>query len=154
MAKLSLLPNETQKDVPTQLQQIFMALNDTQNWAGKILTQRLIDYTDAAASTAFTATSYQPMTGYTFQITNSNPLCIISFNLYLTGNGSVGIFVNDALVREMPFDHGTNKINMFLSDEEQLTVGTNSISIKMKVLAGTVTKNQGLNIVQITSFNS
>lgn len=154
MAKLNILPNELLKDQSTQNQQIFMALNDTQSWSNKILSQRLIDFSDTATNTAYTSTNYIDMTGYTFQFNNQNPLCAIIFNLYLSGAGSIGIFVANSLIREIAFDHGASKINLSITDIEQFAVGSNNLSLKIKATTGTITKNQGFNIVQLIAVNS
>lgn len=154
MSKLSILPNELQKDQSTQNQQVFMALNDTLSWSNKILSQRLIDFTDTATSTAYTATSYQDMFGYSFQFSNTNPLCILVFNINLSGSGSIGLFVGDQLLREIPFNFGSNQTYMSITNMEQFAVGSNNLSIKIKASTGTVTKNAGFNTVQLLCVNS
>jgi hypothetical protein len=160
MSQLSILPNEITKTQDVQNQQIFMALNDTSNWANNSLTQIITDYTEPQGPSDETtsSTSYTNMNNFSHIAQVRNPLCLVSFNFALKGVGLVGLVINGTLVREV-FFQGTGFTTVVHSNIYTLKSGKNQIVIQWRALSGTIEKantstNPGLNSLQITSFNS
>lgn len=155
MAKLSILPPELTKDQDTQNQQNFVCWQNTVSYSYSALTQRAVDFTDPDTGPVSTAsTTYTALNGYSFSASIRNPLTQINLNLCLSGEGYIGLFINNQLIREIYFSHGTNSINLGYSDIEELTVGQNSVSFQWRAVTGTITKQKSANSVQITNFNS
>lgn len=160
MAKLAILPNELTKDQPTQNSQIFMALNDTQNWSNKTLTLIAVDFTEplGTINESTSSTTYGNLNNFSKIADVSNPLCLISFNLCLKGVGQIALVVNGIIVREV-FFQGIGFTTIVHSNTYQLNNGRNTVTLQWKANTGTVEKANistapGFNSIQVTSFNS
>jgi len=161
MAKLQLIPNETQKTQDVQNQQIFVGFQNIYSWSNAILTENVLDYveTNNYADETTTYTTYTPLKNFdNSTLTVKNPLCIINFTLSLKGQGYIALLINNKIIREIPFNNLGTTILSF-SRAETFNVGKNSIGLQWKVITGTVTKSNsfsdpGWNQIQVISINS
>ena len=160
MPILSVNANETNKDTTTQLTQIQQAFQDTQNWSQSIQAAQLIDYSEPtnAGDESTSSASYVAFKNFSFNTTVINPLCLLNFHLTIKGYGNIGIFVNNLLIKTIPFQNtGFNGVSY--SHQFNLVKGSNRISLQWFSSSGTSTKansqvNPGTNELQLTSQNS
>ena len=164
MALLNILPPLVSETQPNFNQQTYQGFNAIQAWQSLILSTQDVDYTQSvnnnAQSNNFTtnSNSYQTIPNFTFNFTPKNKLSLVSMSLTLNGTGYVGLFINDLLALEIPFNNITfNQVGV--SRQQILSTSSNKISLAMKSQSGSVTMacakiQPFLNYMQITDINS
>lgn len=159
-ARLVLQPNDTIKDVETQLKQINMCLQDTQNWSNGLPSNLAINYKEPVQDkdTTTDSANYKDIPNFSFNFVINNTLCLLNFSLALKGNGVVGVIINGQLVQEVYFQT-TGFTPVLHNAFYNLKQGNNIFQLQWRALGGsTISKantkeNLGLNLLQLVSFS-
>jgi hypothetical protein len=152
MAKLGLLTNDETQSEEKQFKQIRTALENIDTWSSNIKCSKVVEYIDSdSEDKSFSNTSYSTIDG--FSINFSLPTKLFQYNLKLmvSGNGYVGVYIDDSLFDEYYF----NGNNIYINGIDSLvsSSGTHNISIKIRSLSGTVKKIlNGKNRINIINF--
>ena len=155
MARLILSTNELNKDAKTQFGQLSTGFQDISSWADRTLTRIIGLVTDSDTSDVSTTDiNFQPIPNMTVSVNTNNPLVLINASVCVSGEGYIGLFVNDLLVGQKYFSHGSNAINFGLDTVRDIRSGSSKISLGWRMVSGTVTKKVTENTIQVTSFNS
>lgn len=158
MAKLVLSTNDITKDEETQLRQINMCLQDTQNWSTTLSSKLAVNYKQPLQTTTISTASvnYVALPGFNFNFTLQNTLCLVLINLTLSGSGAIGLFINNQLVQEF-YTQGASAQQIAFNSFYNMKAGNNTIQLQWRGINGTInqlntTTNLGVNICQVLSL--
>lgn len=154
--------NQLSQDPQTQLAQVQQMGNDIINWSNSLPSQLLVDYTEPIQSANETTSNivYKPFANFTTAFTPNNPLCSVTFHLFLQGQGFVGVFFNGQLSQEIYFLNPSVNTLAF-SKAFTLSGQKSKISLQWRASSASTTctkinsqSQPGLNNLQVKSENS
>lgn len=158
--RLRMLYNQLDKTPEEQLDQINMALQSIDGWAGGVRSTLVLTHNDdSEVDVSTNSLDWKDCTGLNADFKPNNNLCQFIIKAYLvsdTSEAEIGVFIDDELVE--------NFVSSFASRETHCLTGffntsagiTHNINIKWKVnAAGNVYKYfRGNNKIQILAVNN
>lgn len=150
MSRLTIFPNDPQKDVETQLQNINLALENVRSWSNRIGNKILLqDKNESANQTS--STSFVDL--YNIGFKNTNNLVSIYLNLGFNSNGNNAefVFIVDGTQLAKSINSINGKNNHIMSAVFTINQGTHNLQIQWKTNAGTINKieKSGSNLIII-----